>query len=61
MMSHPVIAMTTFITRQAEAWNMRLVLEFPRAGSSGRRRVWPVLPGERVFHLDRAHIQTLMY
>ena len=48
---------------QPEAWNMRLVL-----GISTVLGVMGVLSafglfylGERVFHLDRAHIQTLMY
>jgi H+-transporting ATPase len=49
--------------RKPEAWNMRMVL-----GISTILGVFGVLSafglfylGERVFHLDRAHIQTLMY
>src|SRR5665213_1098163 len=48
---------------QPEAWNMRLVL-----GISTVLGIFGVVAafglfylGERVFHLDRAHIQTLMY
>ena len=46
-----------------EAWDMRTVLGISTVlGVVGvDRGIWPFLLGERVFHLDRAHIQTLMY
>jgi len=46
-----------------EAWNMRLVLAISTAlGVIGVISAFGLFYlGERVFHLDRAHIQTLMY
>jgi H+-transporting ATPase len=48
---------------QPEAWNMRLVLGVATAlGIIGVVSAFGLFYlGERVFHLDRAHIQTLMY
>jgi H+-transporting ATPase len=48
---------------QPEAWNMRLVLGIATAlGIIGVVSAFGLFYlGERVFHLDRAHIQTLMY
>ena len=46
-----------------EAWNMRLVLGIATVlGVTGVAAAFLLFYlGERVFHLDRAHIQTLMY
>jgi H+-transporting ATPase len=46
-----------------EAWNMRLVLEISTVlGIAGVLAAFGLFYlGERVFHIDRAHIQTLMY
>ena len=48
---------------EPEAWNMRLVLGIAAAlGIIGVVAAFGLFYlGERVFHLDRAHIQTLMY
>jgi len=48
---------------QPEAWNMRMVLGISTAlGIVGVVAAFGLFYlGERVFHLDRAHIQTLMY
>jgi H+-transporting ATPase len=48
---------------QPEAWNMRVVLGISTAlGIVGVVAAFGLFYlGERVFHLDRAHIQTLMY
>ena len=48
---------------QPEAWNMRLVLGIATVlGVAGVGSAFILFYlGERVFHLDRAHIQTLMY
>jgi len=48
---------------QPEAWNMRMVLGIATAlGVIGVVSAFGLFYlGERVFHLDRAHIQTLMY
>ena len=48
---------------QPEAWNMRLVLGIATVlGVIGVVAAFGLFfLGERVFHLDRAHIQTLMY
>jgi H+-transporting ATPase len=48
---------------QPEAWNMRMVLGVSTAlGVIGVVSAFGLFYlGERVFHLDRAHIQTLMY
>ena len=48
---------------QPEAWNMRLVLGIATVlGIIGVVAAFGLFYlGERVFHLDRAHIQTLMY
>ncbi|MGO8996992.1 MAG: plasma-membrane proton-efflux P-type ATPase [Polyangiaceae bacterium] len=48
---------------QPEAWNMRLVLGISTAlGVSGVIAAFGLFYlAERVFHIDRAHIQTLMY
>ncbi len=48
---------------QPEAWNMRLVLGISTVlGVIGVVAAFGLFYlGERVFHLDRAHIQTLMY
>jgi len=47
---------------QPEAWDMRVVLSVATVlASSGSSPRSGCLSGERVFHLDRAHIQTLMY
>jgi H+-transporting ATPase len=48
---------------QPEAWNMRMVLGVATAlGVIGVVSAFVLFYlGERVFHLDRAHIQTLMY
>ena len=48
---------------QPEAWNMRMVLGVATMlGIIGVVSVFGLFYlGERVFHLDRAHIQTLMY
>jgi H+-transporting ATPase len=48
---------------QPEAWNMRVVLGISTAlGLVGVVAAFGLFYlGERVFHLDRAHIQTLMY
>ena len=48
---------------QPEAWNMRLVLGISTVlGVIGVVSAFGLFYlGERVFHLDRAHIQTLMY
>ena len=48
---------------QPEAWNMRLVLGIATVlGVVGVVSAFGLFYlGERVFHLDRAHIQTLMY
>ncbi|MDQ6732649.1 MAG: HAD-IC family P-type ATPase, partial [Nitrospirota bacterium] len=48
---------------QPEAWNMRMVLGVATAlGLIGVVSAFGLFAlGERVFHLDRAHIQTLMY
>ena len=48
---------------QPEAWNMRLVLGIATVlGVIGVVSAFGLFYlGERVFHLDRAHIQTLMY
>ncbi|GAB6270586.1 MAG: plasma-membrane proton-efflux P-type ATPase [Smithella sp.] len=48
---------------QPEAWNMRMVLGVATAlGVIGVISAFGLFYlGERVFHLDRAHIQTLMY
>ena len=48
---------------QPEAWNMRLVLGIATVlGVIGAVAAFGLFYlGERVFHLDRAHIQTLMY
>ena len=48
---------------QPEAWNMRLVLGIATVlGVCGVVAAFGLFfLGERVFHLDRAHIQTLMY
>jgi H+-transporting ATPase len=48
---------------QPEAWNMRMVLGVSTAlGVIGVVSAFVLFYlGERVFHLDRAHIQTLMY
>ncbi|MBE0644336.1 MAG: plasma-membrane proton-efflux P-type ATPase [Bacteroidetes bacterium] len=48
---------------QPEAWNMRMVLGISTAlGIIGVVSAFGLFYlGERVFHLDRAHIQTLMY
>ena len=48
---------------QPEAWNMRLVLGIATVlGVVGVVAAFGLFYlGERVFHLDRAHIQTLMY
>ena len=56
--------MTTFITRtQPEAWNMRLVLGIATVlGLVGPIAAFGLFfLGDRVFHLDRPHLQTLMY
>ncbi|MBS1518189.1 MAG: plasma-membrane proton-efflux P-type ATPase [Bacteroidetes bacterium] len=49
--------------QQPEAWNMRLVLSISTVlGVIGVISAFGLFYlGERVFHLDRAHIQTLMY
>jgi len=46
-----------------EAWNMRVVLGISTAlGVAGVAAAFGLFYlGERVFHLDRAHVQTLMY
>ena len=48
---------------QPEAWNMRVVLGISTVlGFAGVVSAFGLFYlGERVFHLDRAHIQTLMY
>jgi H+-transporting ATPase len=48
---------------QPEAWNMRMVLGIATVlGAVGVTAAFGLFYlGERVFHLDRAHIQTLMY
>jgi H+-transporting ATPase len=48
---------------QPEAWNMRMVLGISTVlGVIGVASAFGLFfLGERVFHLDRAHIQTLMY
>jgi H+-transporting ATPase len=48
---------------QPEAWNMRVVLGIATVlGIAGVVSAFGLFYlGERVFHLDRAHIQTLMY
>jgi H+-transporting ATPase len=48
---------------QPESWNMRMVLGISSAlGVIGVVSAFGLFYlGERVFHLDRAHIQTLMY
>ena len=48
---------------QPEAWNMRLVLGISTVlGVTGVIAAFGLFYlGERVFHLDRAHVQTLMY
>ena len=48
---------------QPEAWNMRMVLGIATAlGVIGVVSAFGLFYlGERVFHLDRAHVQTLMY
>jgi H+-transporting ATPase len=48
---------------QPEAWNMRMVLGISTVlGIVGVMAAFGLFYlGERVFHLDRAHIQTLMY
>jgi H+-transporting ATPase len=48
---------------QPEAWNMRMVLGISTApGVIGVVSAFGLFYlGECVFHLDRAHIQTLMY
>jgi len=48
---------------QPEAWNMRMVLGIATVlGVIGVVSAFGLFYlGERVFHLDRAHIQTLMY
>jgi H+-transporting ATPase len=48
---------------QPEAWNMRTVLGIASVlGVTGVTAAFGLFYlGERVFHLDRAHIQTLMY
>ncbi len=48
---------------QPEAWNMRMVLGIATVlGVTGVVAAFGLFYlGERVFHLDRAHIQTLMY
>ena len=48
---------------QPEAWNMRLVLGISTVlGVTGVVSAFLLFYlGERVFHLDRAHVQTLMY
>ncbi len=48
---------------QPEAWNMRLVLGISTVlGIAGAISAFLLFYlGERVFHLDRAHVQTLMY
>ena len=48
---------------QPEAWNMRMVLGISTVlGVIGVVAAFGLFYlGERVFHLDRAHIQTLMY
>jgi H+-transporting ATPase len=48
---------------EPEAWNMRLVLGIATVlGVIGVVSAFSLFSlGERVFHLDRAHIQTLMY
>jgi H+-transporting ATPase len=48
---------------QPEAWNMRVVLGIATVlGVAGVVSAFTLFYlGERVFHLDRAHIQTLMY
>ena len=48
---------------QPEAWNMRMVLEISTVlGVIGVVSAFGLFYlGERVFHLDRVHIQTLMY
>ncbi len=48
---------------QPEAWNMRLVLGISTVlGIAGVISAFLLLYlGERVFHLDRSHVQTLMY
>jgi H+-transporting ATPase len=48
---------------QPEAWNMRLVLGIATVlGITGVVAAFGLFYlGERVFHLDRAHIQTVMY
>jgi H+-transporting ATPase len=48
---------------QPESWNMRLVLGIATVlGLCGVASAFGLFfLGERVFHLDRAHIQTLMY
>jgi H+-transporting ATPase len=48
---------------QPEAWNMRMVLGVSTVlGVTGVVSAFGLFfLGERVFHLDRAHIQTLMY
>ena len=48
---------------QPEAWNMRVVLGIATVlGIIGVISAFGLFYlGERVFHLDRAHIQTLMY
>ncbi len=48
---------------ESEAWNMRLVLGIATVlGVTGVISAFALFYlGERVFHLDRAHVQTLMY
>jgi H+-transporting ATPase len=48
---------------QPEAWNMRLVLGISTVlGATGVIAAFTLFYlGERVFHLDRDHVQTLMY
>ena len=56
--------MTMFITRtQPEAWNMRLVLGIATVlGIVGPIAAFGLFYlGDRVFHLDRPHLQTMMY
>ena len=56
--------MTMFITRtQPEAWNMRLVLGIATVlGVVGPIAAFGLFYlGDRVFHLDRPHLQTMMY
>ncbi len=49
--------------KEPEAWNMRLVLGVSTVlGVTGVVSAFALFYlGERVFHLDRAHVQTLMY